>query len=255
MIVFRYDHTFEGLLSALFDAYLRKRFPDQLLTPSEPLPLFCDEIYDVSTDTEKAERVWAALQRKLSRHAVASLTACWLSELPQAPFLLFRYMRKAVDAPRFAETNFADPDILAVHQLAKKVSDERHRILQFMRFQKTAEGIYFGVMEPLYNVLSLTIDHFRDRFSDQPWLIYDARRSFGYYYDGSQVEEITFTDPRQAHLLTGKLDESLLDENEKLFQTLWKSYFKAICIKNRLNPRKHRKDMPVRYWKFLTEKD
>ncbi|WP_302587710.1 DUF4130 domain-containing protein, partial [Paraprevotella clara] len=31
-------------------------------------------------------------------------------------------------------------------------------------------------------------------------------------------------------------------------------YFKAICIKERLNPRKHRKDMPVRYWKYLTEK-
>lgn len=255
MIVFRYDHTFEGLLSALFDAYLRKRFPDRLLAPADPLPLFCDEVYDICTDAGKAERVWAALRRKLSRHAIASLAACWLSELPQAPSLLFRYMRKAVDAPRFAETDFADPDILAVHQLAKKVNDERHRILQFMRFQKTAEGIYFGVMEPLYNVLSLTVDHFRDRFSDQPWLIYDTRRSFGYYYDGSQVEEITFTDPRQTHLLTGKLDESLLNEDEKLFQTLWKSYFKAICIKNRLNPRKHRKDMPVRYWKFLTEKD
>ena len=25
-------------------------------------------------------------------------------------------------------------------------------------------------------------------------------------------------------------------------------------IKERLNPRKHRQDMPVRYWKYLTEK-
>lgn len=42
------------------------------------------------------------------------------------------------------------------------------RVLQFMRFQKTADGTYFGIMEPLYNVLSLTVRHFRDRFADQP---------------------------------------------------------------------------------------
>ena len=30
--------------------------------------------------------------------------------------------------------------------------------------------------------------------------------------------------------------------------------FKTVCIRERLNPVKHRKDMPVRYWKYLTEK-
>lgn len=255
MIIFCYDHTFEGLLTALFDAYQRKRFPDLLVSPEESFPLFFDEQYTITTTPEKAERVWKTLQRKLSRHALAELTTCWLSECPDIPITLFRYMRKAVDAPHFAETNFADPDVLAVHQLAKKVTDERHRILQFMRFQKTTEGIYFGVIEPKYNVLSLTVDHFQNRFSDQKWLIYDTRRAFGYFYDGQQVDEITFTDSHQSHLLTGKLNEKLLDKDEKLFQELWKSYFNAICIKDRLNPRKHRKDMPVHYWKFLTEKN
>ena len=139
-------------------------------------------------------------------------------------------------------------------QTEQKGKRERTRVLQFMRFQKTVEGIYFGIMEPLYNVYPLTIDHFRDRFADQRWLIYDGKRKYGYYYDGKEVNEITFTDPHQQHLLTGKLEDSLLDKDEKLFQQLWKSYFKAICIKERLNPVKHRKDMPVRYWKYLTEK-
>ena len=237
MIIFRYDQSFEGLLTALFDAYSRKQFPDLLQAEELPLPLFYDEVHTVITDTEKAERVWKALQKKLSRFALSGLTRCWLSELPETPMLLFR-----------------DPDILAMAKLSKKVSDERTRVLQFMRFQKTAEGIYFGVMEPLYNVYPLTIGHFRDRFADQRWLIYDGKRKYGYYYDGKEVNEITFADPHQQHLLTGKLEDSLLDKDEKLFQQLWKSYFKSICIKERLNPVKHRKDMPVRYWKYLTEK-
>ena len=67
------------------------------------------------------------------------------------------------------------------------------------------------------------------------------------------MEEVTFEDPRQAHLVTGMLNETLMDNDEKLFQKLWKTYFKSICIKERWNPRKHRQDMPVRYWKYLTE--
>jgi probable DNA metabolism protein len=110
-------------------------------------------------------------------------------------------------------------------------------------------------MEPLYNVYPLTIYHFRDRFADQPWIIYDARRRYGYYYDLKEVNEITFEDSRAAFLRHGKLEDELLDKNEKLFQEGWKSYFHSVCIQSRLNPVKHKKDMPVRFWKYLTEKD
>ena len=33
MIVFRYDRTFEGLLTVVFDAYSRKSFPERLIGP------------------------------------------------------------------------------------------------------------------------------------------------------------------------------------------------------------------------------
>ena len=169
--------------------------------------------------------------------------------------LLLRYMRKVTDAPASIEQNFADPDVLGVYQLSKKVADERMRVLQFMRFQKTADQVYFGIMEPLYNVYPLTIHHFRDRFADQSWIIYDARRHYGYYYDLKEVSEITFEDSRAAFLRHGKLEDELLDKNEKLFQKGWKSYFHSVCIQSRLNHVKHKKDRLVSYWKYRTEKD
>ena len=45
MTVFQYDSTFEGLLTALFDAYYRRTFPDLLLAEKEPLPLFHEEVH------------------------------------------------------------------------------------------------------------------------------------------------------------------------------------------------------------------
>lgn len=71
-------------------------------------------------------------------------------------------------------------------------------------------------------------------------VVYDIKRAYGYYYDLKEVRNVVFgEDSREGHLVTGILDESLMDKDEKLFQQLWKTYFKAICIKERLNPRKH----------------
>lgn len=254
MIVFTYDHTFDGLLTCLFDAYNRKTFPDLLLKDGEPLPLFYDEAITIVTSEEKYSRVWRGLQKKLSASALSTLTYGWLSELPGIDQLIFRYMRKAFDAPASIETNFADPDVLELSKIWKKVNGERYRLLQFIRFQKAIDGTFFAPVEPIYNVLPLTIAHFQDRFADQPWLIYDIKRKYGFYYDLKSVEEVTFEDETQKHLITGMLDETMTDKDERFFQDLWKTYFKAVCIKERLNPRKHRQDMPVRYWKLLTEK-
>lgn len=253
MNIFIYDYTFEGLLTCIFDAYFRKTFPDLLLKEGEPLPLFYDETFHVSTDERKAMRVWRGLEKKISHHALSALTYCWLSELPEVDKRLFRYIRKAIDSPRSIETNFADADVLELSKIYKKVDGERVHLMQFVRFQKAADGTFFAAVEPQFNALPLAVEHFKDRFADQPWLIYDVKRQYGYYYDLKEMKEVTFENPQQAHLVTGMLNESLMANDEKLFRQLWKTYFKAICIKERWNPRKHRQDMPVRYWKYLTE--
>ena len=254
LIIFQYDRTFDGMLTVVFDAYARRSFPQVIQGTDEPLPLFYDEVHPVITDEAKADRVWKALEKKLSKDALSCLTVSYLSELPELDLHLFRYICKNIDSPVSLENNLADDDILFVTNTFRKVLYERLRMMQFIRFQKAADGTYFGIMEPQYNVLPLAIAHFKDRFADQPFVLYDERRHYGYYYDQHEVTQVTF-DESLPHFVTGKLDESLMAEDEKLFQELWRTYFKAVCIRDRLNPRKQRKDMPVRYWKYLTEKN
>lgn len=253
MVVFIYDKTFEGLLTAVFDAYFRKSFPDMLLAEGELLPLFYDEMVTICTDNEKVDRVWKGLQKKISASALSCLTVCWLSELPEADHLLFRYIRKAFDSTKSIELNFGDPDVLEVSKVWKKVNHEMNRVIEFVRFQKAEDGTFFSAMEPLYNVLPLVISHFKDRFADQKWLLYDLKREYGFYYDLTEVTEVRFNN-KDSHLLSGILSDNLIAEDEKLFQQLWKEYFKAITIKERINPKLHKQNMPVRFWKYLTEK-
>ncbi|MDR0825161.1 MAG: TIGR03915 family putative DNA repair protein [Prevotella sp.] len=252
MTVFFYDKTFEGLLTAVFDAYSRKAFPDLLLAEGSIAPMFMDDSHTVVTQDDKSARVWAALENKMTKGACNMLTYVWLSEEEGSDTLLFRYIRKTIDSKIPIETNFGDDDVLQMHKIARKVSHEVLYIKQFVRFQKAADDIFFAPVSPLHNALPLAVEHFRDRFSDQKWVIYDIRRKYGYYYDLHTMVEMTLDN--DDHLLSGKLDEKLMADDEKLFQELWKGYFKSMTIKERINLKLHRQHLPKRFWKYLTEK-
>lgn len=267
MNIFTYDKSFEGLLTCVFDAYFRKVFPDVLIEEGDTLPLFYEEHHSVATDTQKAERVWKGLEKKLSPEAREQVALCFMAdEYPKIDELVFRYIRKAIDGPAVRnnrslqsgktasiELNFGDPDVLEMMRVYKQVTYEAQRMRMFVRFQKAADGTYFAPFEPQHNVLPLAVEHFRDRFGDQKWIIYDIKRGYGYHFDLNEVHEVTFNS-EEEFLKTGLLDEKNLDPDEILLQNMWKAYFSSICIRERMNPRKHKHDMPVRYWKHITEK-
>lgn len=255
MIIYSFDGTMDGLLTAVFEAFSLHEEPEQLLKEGDALPLFCDYNYQVTTDEEKARRVWTGLEKRLSREAMKLISVSWLSELQELNTPLFLYICKVFRQGDISR-NFADTDVLTVTNIARRVLHEQLRMKQFIRFQKAKDGTYLAVVAPDHNVLPLITDHFSDRFNDQPWLIYDARRHYGFHYDGQQVIRITFEDEGTVpfDLTNGKLQTDVLSSDDQLLQDLWRTYFKAICIKERMNPRKQLKDMPRRYWKYMTEK-
>ena len=256
MTVYTFDGTMDGLLTAVFDAFSLKEQPEQLLAKGDALPLFCDHTYSVTTDDEKARRVWTGLEKQLSHEAVRLISVSWLSELSELSTPLFQYVCKVFRQGDISK-NFADSDVLTVTNIARRVLHEQLRMKQFIRFQKAKDGTYLAVVSPDHNVLPIIIDHFQDRFNDQPWLIYDAKRHYGFYYDGQTAIRITFEDEASVpfNLSDGKLNEDVLSSDDQLLQNLWRTYFKAICIKERMNPKKQLNDMPRRYWKYMTEKN
>ena len=257
MTIYTFDGTMDGLLTAVFDAFKLKEQPEQLLMKGDALPLFCDHTYQVTSDEEKARRVWVGLEKRLTHEAMKLISVSWLSELRELNQPLFLYICKVFRQGDISR-NFADPDVLAVTNIARRVLHEQLRMKQFIRFQKAKDGTYLAVVSPDHNVLPIIIDHFQDRFNDQPWLIYDAKRHYGYYYDGhADAIHITFENEATVpfDLGNGRLSDDVISSDDQLLQDLWRTYFKAICIKERMNPRKQLKDMPRRYWKYMTEKN
>jgi probable DNA metabolism protein len=143
--------------------------------------------------------------------------------------------------------------VLRVNEIARKVNGEAEKIRQFVRFQKTKDEIFFALISSKYNVLSLVAPHFRSRYPDQCWIIYDTVRNFGLYYDTHSLQEVTFSPEDLKSFKLKKLENEKLSETEIYYQNLWKEYFETIAIKERFNPKLQRQHMPKRFWKYLTE--
>ena len=251
-MTFTFDGTFEGLLTAIFETYRLKAAPQRIIAESDwqdslfEQPIFC------ATDHSYAERVLTGVEKKCGKPAVTLLHRCYLSELPEIPMLIYDFVKKAMASPRSILDNYGDDTVLALHKINKKIGREVHRMHAFVRFQRTKDDIYYSVVEPDFNVLPLLPDHFERRYPAQSWLIYDSRRRYGISYDQKKTEFITFEDDHRLHLR--QLNKDVLDESEGDYQVLWKSYFDSVNIPERRNMKIHLQHVPVRYWKYLSEK-
>ena len=163
--------------------------------------------------------------------------------------LLLRYVKYVIAGKHGVENDYGHPDVLQVQQTSKKVHREKHRMEAFVRFQLTKDGLYYAIVQPDYNVLPLIATHFKERYADQRWLIYDGRRKYGLYYDLKEVTEVTIDfneNDTEA--------KNVYDDKEDLYKELWKQYFDSVNIKARKNMKLHIQHVPKRYWKYLIEK-
>ncbi|PST85117.1 DNA metabolism protein [Pedobacter yulinensis] len=245
------DGSMEGVLTAVFEYFERhgKNSPDAavLHTPSSWVPDAFSAPVHVHSDAVKAARVWKGLGQRLDRAWLRRVFCCYLSEQPEALMQLFSFCNYVFLGG--APDNYGNAHVQAVASVARSVEREKHRMEAFIRFEELEDGLFYAAADPDFNVLPLIAKHFRDRFADQQWLIYDRRRQYGLHFKAGQLEEITLeTAPLR------QTPAALLDEKEALYAQLWKDYFKSTNIPSRKNMKLHIQHVPKRYWKYLTEK-
>ena len=251
--VFTYDRTFEGFLTLFFDTFEKKTEPYRIISSHQIQQTIFTDVQEVITDDEKASRVWSALQKKISKYGCNTLYYGLLSEIEDIEMLMFRYVKKVLSFKGNYEYNFSDPDVIEMEKIRKKVAREGQRMLMFVRFQKTSDGLFFCPIEPKYNVLPLVTKHFKERYADQKWVIYDTTRKYGFYYDLEETKRVSFDESFVAKD-TIWLPQQIIHDEERLFRSLWKEYFHTLAIKERINPRLHMQHLPKRFWKYLPEK-
>ncbi|MCK0114637.1 TIGR03915 family putative DNA repair protein [Gelidibacter sp. F63206] len=247
-----YDSTFDGFLTCVFEIYELKLKQVSFQRKNQKQESLFGISTEIITDLKKADRVWQGVKNKLSARGSLRLYYAFLSEQSQVESLLLTYIQQALKSTIPLDSDFGNETVLKVSQIAKSVGREKHRMEAFVRFKLTKDDIYFANIEPDFDVLPLISKHFKSRYADQKWIIYDLKRQYGLYYDLEKVDVINLTLP--ANFDPTQTTNEFFTPSEIEFQTLWQNYFQSTNIVARRNTKLHIQHVPKRYWKYLSEK-
>ncbi len=249
-IHFRYDGSFAGLLTAAAEVVRRKSILLSIARPGAATADLFAEACTIDTDQSWSERVWKALTERCGARGARDLAVCHLAESAEADHLLIHQIQRILERDP-AANDTRDPVVNSLRQWRKKISHEVHQMHAFVRFQENADGLWTSTIAPAYDVLPLIAPHFRKRFADMRWMIYDERRDYALHFDGSQVLWAEPLELEGNEFATNSVAEPV--DTENAYQTLWKTYFHHVNIPGRANARLQMQHMPKRHWRHMVE--
>ncbi|KEZ92674.1 TIGR03915 family putative DNA repair protein [Nonlabens ulvanivorans] len=260
-----YDGSLNGLLTTIFIIYDHKIKSPIISKASKTQKNLFDGMEVITTDIDKAKRVWNRFESLCNYRDSHQVYCAFLSEINGIENTIYEYIKSTFQKQKTPSGDFTNPSVLKIAQAAKMVGREKHRMEAFVRFHLIDEKTYYANIEPDFNVLPLITKHFKNRYADQNWVIYDLSRNYGISYDQNIVQEvyIDFKTPKgQRGILntTATSNKNNIElttgfqEKENNYRDLWNQYFQSTNIKSRKNLKLHVQHVPKRYWKYLSEK-
>ncbi len=238
-MVYCFDGSKEGFLTALCLAFLDENA--KIVCENEQLELGSLPVA-VETDLEKAQRVENRLL-SFDRDCMHDLDILFRSGMDSRIQIAFDYFRLLAKYKAPIGKRLAEPAVFRAVECIKKVGHEIHKMHGFIRFMETASGALYAPFSPDNDIVDLLVPHFRARLGGIPFVIHDIARKKAVAYDG-----------KNAFLAPLEKADILTSANENAWQELWKEYYRSVNIPARERLKQMKGYMPVRYWKFLPEK-
>jgi len=232
-----FDGSFEGFLCVVYAYYYDGIMPLHIQDADNYQQALDVEEYYVSTDFDKAMRVQSGIREKISTQAEDHLFYASLTEGNDKFMDMFRYVVLGFKTGSTVDNHLQQDYVLGVHKRARYVAGEAHLLTGFCRFAETKQGVFYGAVTPVNNVLSILAQHFADRMMNQAWIIHDKKRHKAAVYDGNEY-------------IIGDVPQSVqvdFCDDEKQIQDLWGTFFNAVTIKERINKSLQRNNLPLRY--------
>lgn len=240
MKIFITDGGSDSFFTAVFNAYKES---ECVITSDEAVQIgFDSQIVRVETDIEKSERVQRGIT-KYDKGAVGDILIVLRSYDSLKEQIAFDYIKRLMERKSPIDKAYNLPEVIVFNELKHKVTYEVHKMEGFLRFMESDTGAFYAPYSPDHDITDLLMPHFAARLGSQKFVIHDVCRKIAGIYDG---HEWIMSYAGEA--------EIYLSEYERVFQTLWKKYYKAVNIKERPHEKQMKGYMPVRYWKFLPEK-
>ena len=243
MKVFLIERNIDGLLSALYVSFVENLIPKEV-QEKNIYQIRADAVYiDIPTNRQHSNRVKKALYKYGGDDIIAHLKVCLASCLPTALTTAFEYARLTLSYRTDISERFEEKCVTDFSFILQKVLHERHITTGFLRFKESANGVMYARYSPDNDVTYLVAPHFLKRLGNTPFIIHDISRNVIAISNGQNIS-IT-----QTNLPANFMPS----DNEENFNLLWRKYFSAINIKERINPSQQANFFPHRYRKFCFE--
>jgi len=241
--IYKYDGSFDGFLTAVFDIYENKKIA-ALLTASAEIQAALDAVVvEVITDGNKAARVEKGIIKNIGRAGFAAVLRVFSACDAHKDAAIYNFLRLAFKHGYKTLEMLGNADVVTYNEILGRVNYECHRMRGFVRFRETKSGVMYAPIRPDHDILEFIMPLFRDRFHIQKFAIYDVGRKKLGLYDGKTYEIGYMED----------LPEVELTDDEMDLQRVWKIYYDAVSIESRKSERRRKNFMPARYWEFMTE--
>ncbi len=240
MKIFICDGTPDCFFTAVFYSFNE----DCIITSDNEIQLSLDsEVIHIKSDAEKSERVKQGILRYDSE-ATDDILLVLRSCDPLREQKALEYIRRLLQAKSPIKKAYNLREVIDFNDIIYKINGETHRLKGLLRFMEISGGALYAPYSPDNDITELLMPHFAARFKAERFVIHDVKRKKAGMYNGYEW-------------IIGYAGEAeiCLSEYERAFETLWKKYYKTVNIKERPHEKQMKRSMPVRYWKYLPEKD
>ena len=123
-VIYLHDGSFEGLLTAVFEAYARRPAPAAIEAPGCQQRLGA-RYAEIPSDPVKANRVEAGIRRKIGGEDYDLLWTAFLSDDEEKSDKIYQYIRLGLEIGPKIHYRLADSRVLAVQKLASNTPEFR----------------------------------------------------------------------------------------------------------------------------------
>lgn len=246
-LILRCEDSLEGIFTAIYDAFVYKNQMEQPYTDSISITvgegcmsLFAKEIA-VVTEAYKVERTVYSIQTRLGYSVYDTLLRALCHFDEERATIVLGYLIRAFAKGHDISDYLADPYVMRVMELSRKVENERQKFYGFLRFRDTG-SVLVAQVEPKCNLVPLMVEHFTDRFPNENFIIYDEKRRLAAVHEAFH-----------SCVLTAGIELELDQYGGDAFEVLWKQYVSSMEITQRHNEKCQNTMMPKWYRKYMFE--
>ncbi len=245
--VYLYDGSFDGLLTIVFDCYVSKFIPINIVSQTEYMPNILEDVTFVSTDEVKAKRIWNGVYKSICYNALYDCYHAFLSCQKGKEIAIVKYLLHGFEVGSKIVNQLSIDYVREVTKLRKNVLGEAHRLKGLTRLSEVEKNLWYSPIHPDNNVIEQVGQFLISRFPNQNLILHDKNRDLALLYNAQHRKNY------EIIRVPAGFNVPDFSQEEKQFQKLWKTFFNTIAIKERTNARLQMQYMPKKYWKDLVE--